>query len=213
LGGEDAAGFRALGDETLMEADWSVELGATDPVITVPWAACGEDEPKCRFVDLRLYPHLVAEIEEAQGRAALRSALVLLNGVTSQLWTAKCDVWNRGPEGGDDPFDPYEMDAEPGETAFGAGSYIDLLPRDLEMSQWFDGQERWLRTVTERLRGVSARAARVELVLRRAVVDGVPGYGMTWFVEGCGETAQRAEQAWGGAFDLALAAIMDVPTE
>jgi hypothetical protein len=213
LGGEDAAGFRALGDETLMEADWSVELGATDPVITVPWAACGEDEPKCRFVDLRLYPHLVAEIEEAQGRAALRSALVLLNGVTSQLWTAKCDVWNRGPEGGDDPFDPYEMDAEPGETAFGAGSYIDLLPRDLEMSQWFDGQERWLRTVTERLRGVPARAARVELVLRRAVVDGVPGYGMTWFVEGCGETAQRAEQAWGGAFDLALAAIMDVPTE
>jgi hypothetical protein len=196
-----------------MEADWSVELGATDPVITVPWAACGEDEPKCRFVDLRLYPHLVAEIEEAQGRTALRSALVLLNGVTSQLWTAKCDVWNRGPEGGDDPFDPYEMDAEPGETAFGAGSYIDLLPRDLEMSQWFDGQERWLRTVTERLRGVPARAARVELVLRRAVVDGVPGYGMTWFVEGCGETAQRAEQAWGGAFDLALAAIMDVPTE
>jgi hypothetical protein len=196
-----------------MEADWSVELGATDPVITVPWAACGEDEPKCRFVDLRLYPHLVAEIEEAQGRTALRSALVLLNGVTSQLWTAKCDVWNRGPEGGDDPFDPYEMDAEPGETAFGAGSYIDVLPRDLEMSQWFDGQERWLRTVTERLRGVPARAARVELVLRRAVVDGIPGYGMTWFVEGCGETAQRAEQAWGGAFDLALAAIMDVPTE
>jgi hypothetical protein len=194
-----------------MEADWSVELGATDPVITVPWAACGEDEPKCRFVDLRLYPHLVAEIEEAQGRAALRSALVLLNGVTSQLWTAKCDVWNRGPEGGDDPFDPYEMDAEPGETAFGAGSYIDLLPRDLEMSQCFDGQERWLRTVTERLRGVPARAARVELVLRRALVDGVPGYGVTWFVEGCGASAERAEQAWGGAFDLALAAIMDVP--
>jgi hypothetical protein len=196
-----------------MEADWSVELGATDPVITVPWAACGEDEPKCRFVDLRLYPHLVAEIEEARGRTALRSALVLLNGVTSQLWTAKCDVWNRGPEGGDDPFDPYEMDAEPGETAFGAGSYIDLLPRDLEMSQCFDGQEQWLRTVTEKLRGIPASAARVELVLRRAVVDGVPGYGMTWFVEGCGATAQRAEQAWGGAFDLALAAIMDVPTE
>jgi len=194
-----------------MEADWSVELGATDPVITVPWAACGEDEPKCRFVDLRLYPHLVAEIEEARERTALRAGLVLLNGVTSQLWTAKCDVWTRGPEGGDDPFDPYEMDAEPGETAFGAGSYIDLLPRDLEMSQCFDGQERWLRTVTERLRGVPARAARVELVLRRAVVDGVPGYGMTWFVEGCGETAQHAEQAWGRVFDLALAAIVDVP--
>jgi hypothetical protein len=196
-----------------MEADWSVELGATDPVITVPWAACGEDEPKCRFVDLRLYPQLVAEIEEAEERAALRSALVLLNGVTSQLWTAKCDVWNSSPEDGDEPFDPYEMDAEPGETAFGAGSYIDLLPRDLEMSQCFDGQERWLRAVTERLRGVPSSAARVDLVLRRAVIDGVPGYGVTWFVEGSGATAERAEQAWGGAFDLALAAIMDVPLE
>ena len=196
-----------------MEADWSVELAATDPVIAVPWAACGDDEPKCRFVDLRLYPNLVAEIEEAQRNVALRAALLLLNGVTSHLWTAKCDVWNSSPEDGDDPFDPYEMDAEPGETAFGAGSYIDLLPRDFEMSQCFDGQERWLRAVTERLRGIRSSAARVELVLRRAVVDGVPGYGMSWFVEGCGETVQRAELAWGGAFDLALAAIMDVPLE
>jgi hypothetical protein len=79
------------------------------------------------------------------------------------------------------------------------------------MSQCFDGQEGWLRAVTARLRGIPARAARVELVLRRALVDGVPGYGVTWFVEGCGATTRRAEQAWGGAFDVALAAIMDVP--
>ena len=194
-----------------MEADWSVELAASDPVIAVPWAACDDHEPRCRFVDLRLYPHLVAEIKEAQGSLALRSALLLLNGVTSHLWTAKCDAWSSSPEQGDEPFDPYEMDAKPGETAFGAGSYIDLLPRDF--SQCFDDQERWLRAVIERLRGIPASAARVELVLRHAVVDAVPGYGVTWFVEGCGATAQRAEQAWGGAFDLALAAIMDVPLE
>jgi len=195
-----------------MEADWSVALAASDPVITVPWAAC-DDEPKCRFVDLRLYPHLVAEIEEAQGRLALRSALLLLNGATSHLWTAKCDAWSSSPEHGDEPFDPYEMGAEPEATAFGAGSYIDLLPRDLEIRQCFDGQERWLRAVTERLRAIPASAARAELVLRRAQVDAVPGYGVTWFVEGCGTTAQRANQSWGGAFDLALAAIMDVPLE
>jgi hypothetical protein len=103
-----------------MEADWSVELAATDPVITVPWAASG-DEPKCRFVDLRLYPQLVTEIEEAERSVALRSALLLLNGGASHLWTAKCDAWSSSPEH-DGPFDPYEMDAEPGETAFGAGS-------------------------------------------------------------------------------------------
>jgi hypothetical protein len=213
LGGEDAAGFRTIGDETLMEADWSVELAVTDAVITVPWAASEDDEAKCRFVDLRQYPNLVAEIEEAQGSLALRSALLLLNGSASHLWTAKCDAWSSSPEHGDEPFDPYEMDAEHGETAFGAGSYIDLLPRDPEISLCFDGQERWLRAVTDRLRGIPASAARVQLVMRRAVVDGVPGYGVTWFVEGCGATAERAERAWIGAFDLALAAIMDVPLE
>jgi hypothetical protein len=193
-----------------MEADWSVALAATDPEITVPWAALGDDEPKCRFVDLRLYPHLVAEIKEAQESLVLRTALLLLNSAASHFWTAKCDAWSSSPEHGDDPFDPYEMDAEPGETAFGAGSYIDLLPRDWKIGQCFDAQERWLRAVSERLRAIPASAARVELVLRRAQVDAVPGYGVTWFVEGCGSMAQRAYQAWGRAFDLALPAIMDV---
>jgi hypothetical protein len=191
-----------------MEADWSVALASTDPVITVPWAASGDNEPKCRFVDLRLHPHLVAEIEEAQGRPGLRSALLLLNGVASPLWTAKCDAWSSSPEQGDDPFDPYEMDAEPGETTFGAGSYIDLLPRDFPCC--FDAQERWLRAVTERLRAIPASAARVELVMRRAQVDAVAGYGVTWFVEGCGATAHRADECWGHALDLAVAAIMDM---
>jgi hypothetical protein len=194
-----------------MEADWSVELAAPDPLITVPWAACGEAGSSCRFVDLRMGFHLIEEIEEAQGRPALRSALLLLNGVASQLWTAKCDVWSGSAEQGDDPFDPYEMDTEPGETAFGAGSYIDLLARDFKTHGRFETQERWLRAVTERLRGIPARAARVELVLRRAQVDDVPGYGVTWFVTGCGASAQRAAQGWGHALELALAAIMDVP--
>jgi hypothetical protein len=34
---------------------------------------------------------------------------------------------------------------------------------------------------------------------------------VTWFVEGCGATVQRADQAWVRAFELALAAIMNVP--
>jgi hypothetical protein len=193
-----------------MEADWSVALATADPVISVPWAASGDEGPKCRFVDLRLGSQLIDEIAEAQGRPALRSGLLLLNGVASQLWTAKCDAWTSSPEQGDEPFDPYEMDAEPGETAFGAGSYIDLLPRDFQATGCFDTQERWLRTVTERLRAIAASSARVELVMRRAQIDAVPGFGVTWFVEGCGATPHRAEQGWSQAFDAALAVIMDV---
>jgi hypothetical protein len=193
-----------------MEADWSVALATADPVITVPWAASGDDAPKCRFVDLRVGPHLIDEIAEVQGRPELRSALLLLNGVDSQFWTAKCDAWTSSPERGDDPFDPYEMDAEPGETGFSTGSYIDLLFRDFGASRCFDTQEQWLRTVTERLRAIPANSARVELVMRRAQVDGVPGFGVSWFVEGCGARAHRADQSWNQGIHAALACIMDV---
>ncbi len=192
-----------------MEADWSVALAAGDPVITVPWAASGDDIKQCRFVDLRRSLRWIDEIEEARANPRLRSALLLLNGAASQFWTAKCDTWNRSPVEGDDPFDPYEMDAEPQETAFGTGSYIDLLPRDAKLRSSFERQELWMRAVVERLRLVSTRAVRVELVLRHAEVEGVSGFGVSWFVEACGATAERAEERWGEALDLALAVTVE----
>ena len=193
-----------------MEADWTVALAPGDPVITVPWAASGDDMRTCRFVDLRLGPHMVDEIEEARSKPALRTALLLLNAATSPLWTAKCDAWTSSVDEGAEPFDPYEMDAESGDTAFGAGSYIDLLPRDVSFLAGFERQERWIRVVTEELRSTPASAARIELVLRRAEVEGASGFAVTWFVEGCGSTAQRAGQRWAEALDLALAVVMDV---
>ncbi len=188
-----------------MEADWTVALAGGDPVVTVPWAG-----NTCRFVDLRLGAHLVDEIEEARSEPALRSALLLLNAATSPLWTAKCDAWTGSVDQGAEPFDPYEMNAEADEVAFGAGSYIDLLPRDAAFLAGFERQERWVRAVAEVLRSIPARAARVELVVRRAEVEKVSGFAVTWFVEGCGSTAQSAGQRWAEALDLALAVVMDV---
>jgi hypothetical protein len=185
-----------------MEADWSVELMADDPVIVVPWTAKSEDPRKCEFVDLRLGGNLIDEIEEARKIPELRTALLLLNSTASPLWTAKCDTWES-----DRPVDPYEMDAAPADTSFSFGSYIDLLARDRTLQASFDRQEQWVRTITETLRAVEARAARVELVLRRAQVDVAAGYGVSWFVEGCGATAQRARQAWSEALGLALPVI------
>jgi hypothetical protein len=196
-----------------MEADWTVALAAGDPVITVPWAASGDDIRKCRFVDLRQGAHLVDEIEEARSKPPLRSALLLLNAAASPLWTAKCDAWTSSVDEGVEPFepfDPYEMAADAGDTAFGAGSYIDLLARDVSFLSGFEGQEQWIRAVTQVLRSTPASAARAELVLRRAEVEGASGFAVTWFVEGCGSTAQRAGQRWAQALDIALAVVMDV---
>ena len=187
-----------------MEADWSVELTADDPVIIVPWAAASDDPRKCEFVDLRPGGHLIDEIEEARLAPELKAALLLLNSARSPLWTVKCDTWES-----DTPVDPYEMDAAPADATRSAGSYIDLLARDSGLQTSFDRQEQWVRAVAETLRAVPARAARVDLVLRRAEVNGVAGYGVSWFVEGCGATAQRARQAWSEALGLALPVIMD----
>ena len=178
-----------------MEADWSVALAADDPTIGVPWAS---------FVDLRLNRDLIDEITEARANPPLRAALLALNGAKSPLFTAKCDVWTSS----DQPYDPYEMEADLGETAFGASCYIDLLARDLEIRESFARQEQWLRQVTQRLRTVAASAARVDMVLRHAQVDGLPGFGVSWFVEGCGATKERAEQMWARALRVALDEIL-----
>jgi hypothetical protein len=193
-----------------MEADWTIALAAGDPVITVPWAASSDDIRQCGFVDLRQGANLIDEIEEARAKPPLRSALLMLNAATSPLWTAKCDAWTSSVDEGAEPFDPYEMGAESGDTAFGAGSYVDLLARDVSFLASFERQERWIRAVTEVLRSTPASAARVELVLRRAEVERSSGFAVTWFVEGCGSTPQHAEQRWAKALDLALAVITDV---
>ena len=192
-----------------MEADWSVTLAADDPMIIVPWAAPAEDAHRCQFLDLRRDPALIDEIEEARSHPLLRAALMLLNAPWSPLWTAKCDVWRSSVNEGAEPYDPYEMGADPGDTAFGSDSYVDLFLRDGRLFMSFERQERWIRSMTEKLRGIAVRASRTEFVLRRAEVDGTPGFGVTWFVEGCGATAQRAAEAWAAAFDCALGVILD----
>jgi hypothetical protein len=192
-----------------MEADWSVALGADDPVIRVPWAASEAAGAKPRFVDLHSNRRLINEIEEARTSPVLRFALLRLNAAASPLWTAKCDTWNSSAEEGAEPFDPREMDAAPEETAFGAGSYIDLLARDTALFLSFDRHERWIRAVTDSLRRIAAPSARIELVLRHAEVHAAAGFAVTWFVEGCGSTLEGAGKSWSDALQLALDVIMD----
>ena len=190
-----------------MEADWAVALGSGDPVITVPWEGCGD----CRFVPLRAAPQRIDEIPEAQGNPPLRAALLRLNSPGSLLWTAKCDAWTTSPDKGDAALDPYEMDAQPGTTAFGAGSYIDLLHHETTLFTSFLRLQPWMHAVIDRLRAVPAGSARMELVMRPAVVDDVAGFGFSCFVEGCGPSAEAAGQHWAEALDLGLAVLLDTP--
>ena len=180
-----------------MEADWSVELAAVDPVIVVPWHA---PDASLEFIDLRRTPKRIDEIEEACRELALRSALLALNRAPSQLVTVKCDLWKSGPE---DEIDPREMDARAEDAKFAAGCYIDMVSTDGDTRTSFAMQERWIRALTARLRSLELRCARIELVLRHAEIQDIPGFGVTCFVQGCGATSELA--AFRRAEALALA--------
>lgn len=167
-----------------MEADWEVEIGKEAPVIHVLWAG---------FVDLRCSPERAGELAEAVQLPALAEVLVRLNEAASPVWTSKCDVWQVTE------FDPDELDA-PSESSIRAiACYIDLLCRD---EQWLSPAEatEWCRTVCSRIRAVPLRCARVDLIVREAVVSAErTSLGVTAYLTACGPTDADAARVLGAA--------------
>jgi hypothetical protein len=167
-----------------MEADWEFEVGGEGPVIEALWPG---------FVDLRLNPELADELTEAANFPPLPEALVRLNAEASPVWTSKCGVWVLS-----DPnrFDPDELDAPTGSTAYTEGIYIDLLPKKVE--QWpspemvADSCKAWCKL----FRAVSQRCCRVDLIIRRAFIhSGQFDLGVTAYLTGCGKSATEANVA------------------
>ena len=77
-------------DGTLMDADFSIELGRDDPVLDFPWK---DPAGKLAYVDLKRHPELMARIEEAEKFPELGEFLRAMNSARSMVETAKCDAW------------------------------------------------------------------------------------------------------------------------
>src|SRR5271166_4656139 len=111
-------GRRPCLDTSLMDADWSVELGADDPILEFPWSSPDGSQ---RYVDLSLHPDAIAEIPEAVRYPELREFLRTFNGPSSPWLTAKCDVW-------------IDQELAEAEEIYDAhlkqSSYVDLVRRD-----------------------------------------------------------------------------------
>ena len=177
-----------------MEADWEVEVGAGAPVIDALWQG---------HVDLRLAPEQASQLPEVAVLPALAHALVALNAPASPVWTAKCDLWPV------DEFDPDELDAPRDERLQAIACYIDLLPG--AGLQWRDPDEaaNWCKGICSRIRSISLRCCRVDLVVRSAI----PGpdrlddllYGVTAYLTAAGADAAAASSA----LSAALAAFAD----
>ena len=75
-----------------MQADFSIELGAEDDAMELPWQS---PDGKLRYYDLKRQPELLLEVSEAFENKELGEFLAATNSANSILETSKCDAWQQ----------------------------------------------------------------------------------------------------------------------
>jgi hypothetical protein len=188
-----------------MDADWEVEVGGGAPVIEALWSG---------FVDLRRNPERLGEIAEAADFPALADLLRALNGFTSPVWTAKCDVWEPAAADLVCPTLPSPS-GEIQQTALAC--YIDLLPVEGQVFAHWQQAKDFCRAWTKRLVPLNLADSRVELIVRQAVAGQAEGFGVTAYLGATGknrivaaEALEAAMVAFAGAISTTVAPQKDV---
>jgi hypothetical protein len=185
-----------------MQADWSVELGAEDDQLEMPWAS-PEGEP--RYYDLRRRPELLLHVEEAHHNKELGEFLVTTNSEGSVLETAKCDTWLS---------QEFTEEEAIYQAEFKFGSYVDLLFADDELRFSFADHERFADAMCRLLARAPEISAAVEVIVRRCqyhVADELkPGFYWTLYLFGYGGDEDEARQRWGIAMKLVENALLQL---
>jgi len=173
-----------------MVVDWSVELGADDPVLDFPWAA----EDGIRYYDLKAAPGLIDQLPEAQTSSELKKFLLRVNAAGFPLQSAKCDHW-------------FTREISEEEEIFGAackyGSYVDLLFVDSKKQLSFEDHEEFAEKLSGLLKVSPEMPASAEVIVRRCFyTESGEGFYFTLYVSGFGETEVQARQQWSIALTL-----------
>jgi len=192
-----------------MLADWSVECGAEDPVLVVPWKNA---DGATGFVDLRTNPYDFDAIPEAEQHPPLMQALRALNATRSPVFTAKCDAWTMDT----DEIEQLQMNLDvlsalDYETPHaGHASYIDLIWRDRSLFGSFHLQEQLLHRLARLAEPLDHPDAILDCVLRPALVDlngPQEGFAVSLYVKSLGPTPQAAWSEWAAALAEVVALI------
>lgn len=210
-----------------MQADFSVELGAEDETLTLPWSA---PEERLRFYDLRRHPELLLYVNEATLHRELGEFLVGVNSQMSRLQTAKCDAW-------------FSTKLEEEEAIYGASckfiSYVDLFFVEREARLALPRHQQIVDRLTRLLKRAPDISAAAEFVIRRCFYEpGAPsesapaaetslpasdsppnandvqeGFYITSYLFGYGDDEADARRRWGIGLKLVENAILQVSAE
>ncbi|MGI8772387.1 MAG: hypothetical protein ACR2JE_13225 [Acidobacteriaceae bacterium] len=205
-----------------MDADWSVEAAAEDPVVVVPWpgepaSASPSKAQVSGFVDLRGDPGNKAEnandvaavdrLPEAVEHPALRQALLRLNDPNGCLRTAKCDVWEIDRE----EMESLQTRFDLAPARYGRGSYVDVLLAEGFAEAGLPAHEDWTRAMVRaagEMDEVGESASCAEFIVRPAHVDRAWGYAVTVYVWSVGNDAPSAEEHWTAALGEVVRAVI-----
>jgi len=182
-----------------VEADYSVELGADDETLEMPWAA---REGRLRYYDLKRHPELLLNVKEACRERELGEFLTAMNSATSMVETVKCDTW-------------LSTEINPEEEIFGAaqkfGSYVDLVFSEERTRFSFTEHEQFAKQLTQLLKKAPEISAAAEFVIRRcyyhAGQDVHDGFYITFYLFGYGDDHAQARVRWAIALKLVENAI------
>jgi len=188
-----------------VQADYSVECGAGDDCLEMPWASA---DGALRYVDLKQDPTRLADLKEARRFPELADFLRAINSPRSAFHTAKCDAgFTR------------EMTVE--DEFFGTngkfGSYVDVLFTSSVLQSSFERHEAIARKLIELLRRTPETPAAMELLVRRcysSMENVAPeGFYFTCYVFGYSDTEVEARQHWGIALELVANALAQVSAD
>ena len=186
-----------------MQADFSVELGAGDPTLQLPWSS---PDPAVQYYDLRAHPELLARLPEAAGNEPLAKFLAAVNSPQSLVQSAKCDTWSS-----------RQMDVE--DEVFGAAckyeSYVDLAPLPDGLRDSFPEIEELGRKITRLLQRAPEIPAAADFAIRRcyygAALDSIrEGFYFTFYLSGYGEDERQAREQWSIALHLVGNALLQL---
>ncbi len=188
-----------------MDADFSVELGADDPVLDFPWEA---PESPLRYYDLKRQPELIVSVHEAQEYPELQAFLTAVNSAASTLETAKCDVW-------------WERELAEAEEIYEADlklmSYVDLLFSDEGARTSFQRHEAFARRMVELLGRAPQISSAAEFTIRRCYFGQTPepisGFYVTFYLSGYGNDELEARRRWGIGLNVVQNVILQVSAE